>query len=99
MSETNSERYVIVRGTYSGAFAGVWEAQEGQRVVLRDCRRLYYWSGAASLSEMANRGVKCPEQCKFPDATSRHEILDAIEVIDATPAAMASIARVAPWRA
>lgn len=96
---TEAERYVIVRGTSSGAFAGVIVLQEGQRIVLRECRRLWYWSGAASLSELALRGVKRPEACKFPDATARHEILDAIEVIDTTAEARRSIEGVPPWRA
>jgi hypothetical protein len=91
------DRYVIIRGTNSGAFAGLLESRTGSEVVLRQSRRLWYWDGAASLSELAQRGTSKPKTCKFPAPVARHEILDAIEVIDVTPEARASIESVNPW--
>ena len=92
-------KYVIIRGHNSGAFAGILESRTGTEVVLRDARRLWYWTGAASLSELAQRGTSSPATCKFPAPVDRHTILDAIEVIDVTDAARASIASVKPWSA
>lgn len=95
----NPERYVIVRGANSGAFAGVLVSRNGGEVELSKSRRLWYWSGAASLSELARRGPSNPEGCKFPAAVDRHTILDAIEIIDCVPSARASIEAVKPWTA
>jgi hypothetical protein len=50
-------KYVIVRGDRSGVFAGVLAKHEGQFVELTDCRRLWYWDGAASISQIANIAV------------------------------------------
>jgi hypothetical protein len=61
-------------------------------------RRLWYWSGAASLSQMANEGVKRPENCKFPDEVASLMLLETIEIIPCTEAARESIAAVKPWR-
>lgn len=91
--------YVVVRGQASGAFAGVLVSRKGQEVVLADCRRLWYWSGAASLSELATRGTSKPTACKFPAPVAKHEILDAIEVLHATKDARKSIEAVTPWTA
>lgn len=94
-----AERYVIVRTYSAGCFAGVFVSRTGQEVTLRDVRRLWYWRGAASLSQLAVSGTSNPEGCKFPDAVPRIELLQAIEVIDCTDAGRASIEAVTPWRA
>lgn len=91
-------KYVIVRGDRSGVFAGVLESQEGQKVVLSNCRRLWYWSGAASLHQVAKDGVKRPRDCKFTITVDSIAILDAIEVIPTTKDAEANIKAVPEWK-
>jgi hypothetical protein len=95
----SKERYVIVRCDRASSFAGVFESRTGQEVVLRNARRIWYWSGAASLSQLAMCGVKNPNQCKFAMPVDRIELLDAIEVIDTTPAARKNIEEVPLWQA
>mgnify|MGYP001570360989 CR=1 FL=1 len=92
-------RYVIVRTQSAGVFAGILESRHGQEVVLRDARRLWYWTGAASLSQMAVSGTSTPATCKFPIAVSRIELLQAIEILDCTEEARANIASVPVWQA
>ena len=53
MKETNIGKYAIVRGNHSGVFAGILTAREGQEVQLTNCRRIWYWDGAASISQLA----------------------------------------------
>lgn len=91
-------KYVIVRGDRSGVFAGVLVSQEGQKVELKGCRRLWYWSGAASISQIAMEGVKRPRDCKFTVTVNDIAILDAIEIIPATADAEASIKAVPEWK-
>lgn len=91
-------KYVIVRGDRSGVFAGTLVSQEGQQVELKDCRRLWYWDGAASISQIALEGVKRPDNCKFTVTVERIAILDAIEIIPATADAEANIKAVAVWK-
>jgi len=91
------DRYVIVRTYSAGVFAGTLESRNGREVVLTNARRIWYWSGAASLSELAVRGTSRPNQCKFPVAVPRVELLEAIEILDTTPAARASIEAVPEW--
>jgi hypothetical protein len=95
----NKEEYVIVRSQNAGVFAGVLKSRDKDEVVMNECRRLWYWAGAASLSQLAVDGTSKPAQCKFPAATSNHTILQVIEVIPVTDKARASIEGVPVWQA
>ncbi len=92
-------KYVIVRTYSAGVFAGYLESRNGQEVVMRQARRIYYWDGAASLSQLAMSGTSKPQNCKFPEAVERVELLQAIEILDVTEKAKESIASVSIWRA
>jgi hypothetical protein len=92
------EKQVIVRGDRSGVFFGVLSERNGKEVELKQCRRLWYWSGAASLSQLALEGVKNPENCKFTVTLDSLVILDAIEIIPCTQQAIESINSVRIWK-
>lgn len=94
-----NKRNVIVRTYSAGVFAGELESRKGQEVVLTNARRLWYWSGAASLSQLAVVGTSNPSGCKFPIAVPRVELLQAVEILDLTEAARKSIESVPEWKA
>ena len=98
MKETNIGKFVIIRGESSGVFAGTLAAKDGQEVTLTDCRRIWYWDGAASLSQLAVDGTSKPDKCKFPAPVAEIVILDAIEIIPCTEKAVASIKAVREWK-
>lgn len=91
--------YVIVRTYSAGCFAGVLDSRKGQEVRLKNARRLWYWSGAASLSQLAVDGTSRPSECKFPAAVPLVVLTEAIELLAASKKAQASIAGVPEWRA
>ena len=90
-------RYVIVRTTSAGVHAGILKSKDGKEAVLTDARRLWYWDGAASLSQLAVDGISKPENCKFPCEVSEILLTEAIEIIPVTDKARASIASVKVW--
>jgi hypothetical protein len=92
-------KYVIVRTYSAGVFAGYLKERNGQEVKLESARRLWQWSGAASLSQLAMEGTSKPKSCKFPCEVERIELLQAIEIIDCTEQARLSIASVEVWKA
>lgn len=98
MKETNIGKYVIVRGDRSGVFAGNLAARDGREVQLTECRRIWYWNGAASISQLAIDGTRKPQECKFPAPVEEITILDAIEIIPCTEKAEASIQAVYEWK-
>ncbi len=89
---------VIVRGDKSGVFFGTLKKQKGSEVTLVDCRRIWYWSGAASISQLATEGTKSPNACKFTVPVSEIVILDAIEIIACSDDAINNIEGVKEWK-
>ena len=94
----NKMKYVIARTYSAGVFAGYLESRNGREVVMRDARRIWYWEGANSLSQLAIDGTKCPDKCKFPEAVDRVELLETIEILDCTQKAKDSIEGVPIWK-
>jgi hypothetical protein len=93
---------VIVRSAEAGVFFGelVTRNDATQTVTLRGARRLWYWDGAASLSQLATEGTAKPGTCKFPAPTEgEHVILGVCEIIPTTERARKSIDAVKPWSA
>ena len=75
MTMAGKKKYVIVRTYSAGVFAGTLVSRTGQEVVLRNARRLWFWSGAASLSQLAMEGTQDPANCKFPCEVECVELL------------------------
>lgn len=88
---------VIIRADRAGVFFGTLKEKNRDEVTLTDCRRLWYWSGAASLSQLATEGVKTPNSCKFTVTVDEITILGVIEIIPCTDKAIKSIEDVEVW--
>lgn len=89
---------VIARGDRSGVFFGTLADRNGKEVELLKCRRIWYWDGAASISQLAAEGVKKPKNCKFTMNVESIVITDAIEIIPCTEDAIRSIEEVSVWK-
>lgn len=84
-----------------GVFAGELLPESTETVkVLKNARRIWYWQGAASLSQLAMEGTKDPENCKFPIEVDRVELTSpqGFEILDVTEKARTSIANVPVWK-
>ena len=95
--KTEGMEYKIVRTYSAGVFAGYIESREGKEVVMRNVRRIWYWDGACSLSELAVNGTCKPENCKFAIPVDRILVTEAIEILDVTEKAKESIEGVKEW--
>lgn len=89
--------YHIVRTRGAGVFAGEIVKREGTEVEMKNARRLWYWEGAASLSQLAMEGVKRPNACKFPCEVNKVILIDVIEILECTKTAQDSIKGVKVW--
>ena len=92
-------KYSIVRCQGAGVFMAkvISRSKDGLQAKLKDSRRLWYWSGAASLSQLAVEGTKKPNECKFPVAMPKQEVTGVLEVIPVSEAAYRSISGVEVW--
>lgn len=89
--------YCMVRTYSAGVFAGYLENRSGKEAVLRNARRIWYWDGAASISQLATHGTSKPENCKFPCAVDKVILTEVIEIIPITEKAKKSIDEVRVW--
>lgn len=82
----------IIRTYASGVFMAELVAQEGRMVELKNSRRLWSWKAAdgISLSAVAVDGVD-KKNCRFPQPVPAQTILDALEIIPASPACVSSV--------
>ena len=100
----SKEPYSVVRAARSGVWAGYIIHREPQpggtiTVTMVNARRIWFWKGAATLSELAERGTSRPDECKFPVPVGCVEVFEVIEIIRCTPEAKASIEGVPVWTA
>lgn len=93
-----TRQYVIIRSSPSGCWAGELVSRDGATVVLKNARRLWYWAGAASLSQLAAEGTSRPGECKFPPEVSECTVLEVCEILAVADEARKSIAGVPIWR-
>ena len=94
--------YVLVRtysaGVHVGELVSKTTNQAGYfEVVLKNARRIYCWSGAATLSQLATEGTSNPKDCKFPCEVSEIHLSQGIEIIPVTAKARESISGVRIW--
>lgn len=94
----NNNTYYIIRADRAGVFFGHIKERRGSEVDMTDVRRLWYWDGACSLSQLAVEGTKKPDDCKFTVTVPEMTVLGVIEVIPCTDAAVRSILAVKEWK-
>jgi len=93
-----ADNYVIVRTYSAGVHAGELVERNGKEVTLKNARRIWYWAGAATLSQLAMEGTKEPDKCKFPREVKTIILTEAIEIIPCTEKAQKSIKGVKIWQ-
>ncbi len=89
---------VIIRADRAGVFFGTLKEKNGTEVTLTACRRLWFWDGAASLSQLATNGTVTPEKCKFTVTVPEIIITGVIEIIPCSEQAIKSIEGVKEWK-
>ena len=67
-------------------------------VEMENCRRIFYWAGAASISQLAEKGTKKPDDCKFTIPVRNTTIMGVIEIIPCTREAIINIDSVEIWK-
>lgn len=90
--------YCIIRTYSAGVFAGLIDRNfKGKEKTIYDSRRIHYWDGAASLSQLANEGTKKPSNCRFAQVVEETDLKEIIEVIPCTKKAEENIKSVPVW--
>lgn len=97
-SQKMINKKVIIRATNAGVFFGTLIDKEGDEVTLVNARRIWYWDGAASISQLAVNGTSAPHNCKFTVTVPEISIMGVIEIIPCSEEAVTSIEGVKEWK-
>lgn len=93
---------VIIRSYGAGVFFGtlneVEVAEDKYMVELLDCRRLWQWYGACSITQLAVEGTKDPENCRFTITEPSIVVSSVIEIHRCSDIAVQSITNVKEWK-
>lgn len=93
---------VIIRSHGAGVFFGtlneVEKCEDNWTVELLDCRRIWYWEGACSITQLAVDGTKNPDGCKFTVTEPSAIVSSVIEFHECSEVSVKSIASVPEWK-
>lgn len=96
-------RYVIARCRDAGVHAGYVVSTDEHHTVLRDARRIWGWTGAASLSEIARYGLN-PAKSSGSKVATRVDLVrlrdsDVCELLVCSDEGRTSVEGMPVWRA
>ena len=98
---TEGLQHVIIRTFSAGVHMGFLKKKEytlaGTIVELVSTRRIWYWAGAMSLSQLALEGTSKPNDCKFSVELPSIE-LTAIEIIPTNEMSFKNLTSVKIWK-
>lgn len=93
---------VIIRSYGAGVFFGTLneaeKCEDKWTVELLNCRRLWYWYGAFTITQLAVDGTSRPQDCKFTVTESSIVVSSVIEIHECTEKSIQSIGGVAEWK-
>lgn len=97
----DKKKFYIIRANSAGVFMGKISFIEGKTIGVNSLRRLYYWSGALDVTQLAKQGVTKPNSCKFSEqleSTDLSVLTDLIEFHPMTEKAVSSLNSVPAWK-
>ena len=99
--KTKSElinKTVIARIERAGVFMGVLDHIDGDIVRLKDMRRIYYWEGAISVTDMAVNGITSG-RVTVAVGVAEFNRSALVELNECTEKAIKKIKAITPWKA
>ena len=91
----------IIRTYSAGVWFGTVKELENSECVLLNARRLWYWNGANSLSQLAFEGSSKEKDCKFSVVLTEEPgvyLPQVIEVLPCTEKAITNIESIKEWK-
>lgn len=100
--KTTGEKLVLIRsygsGVHFGVLASKRDCPQGLEVTLTNSRRVHYWVGAASLSQMATEGIANAADSRVTVVVSEITISNVIEIIPLTDTAFVNLSNQPVWK-
>lgn len=89
---------IIARIDKAGVFHGILDYKDADITRMTDVRRIYYWQGPLSVTDMACNGINSGK-VTLPAAAVEFETKNVVELVLASDEATARIKAIKPWTA
>lgn len=89
---------VLIRTYSAGIHFGELVQKSGQQVILKNSRRVYYWTKACSLSQLAMEGSKDIKSCKIAMEVDEIILDRVIETIPMSEEAIKNLYGASEWK-
>lgn len=93
-----TEQTYIVRCDRAGVFFGQIKERTHNEVTLTNARKIWFWSGAAAVEQLAMTGPKRPNDCKITMEVPEMIVMDPVQIIPCTQEAAEVIRQTAVWK-
>ena len=98
LRDKDGRKYCIIRAIGAGVHAGFVSDHRGDKVRLRNSRRLWFWNSPDNtLSGISQLGPEDPSLCKFAMVVPELIIIGACEIITCSEAGARGIQQVPAW--
>ena len=91
-------KYVMIRTYSAGVHFGYLKRKDKMEVELLRSKRVYSWSGACSLSQLAIEGSKNPNDCKISIEIPSIILTEAIEIRPMSQDASDNLNSIKVWK-
>ncbi len=92
----------IVRSYGAGVFVGYVKEKKaelnGVNIILLKSKRIHYWDGACSLTQLAMEGTKSSNNCRITEAIDSQYICNIVEILPLSEKASKNIDEVKIWK-
>lgn len=90
-------KHVIVRSNLAGVFFGVLKQKENDELTLSNARKLYYFSGANTVEDLATNGALNKENCKLTVVVKEIVISKFEQILPCTENAIENLKSIPVW--
>lgn len=89
---------VLIRADRAGVFFGTLTAKDGDEVQLSNVRKIHYWEGAAAVEQLSVTGSSKPNSCRITVEVEELTIMQVIQIIPLTDAAITNLENISVWK-
>ena len=89
---------VLIRADRAGVFFGTLTAKNGDEVQLSNVRKIHYWEGAAAVEQLSVTGSSKPNSCRITVEVEELTIMQVIQIIPLTDAAITNLENISVWK-
>lgn len=90
-------KIVLVRTKSAGVHFGTLVSDPGIEITLEKSQRIWYWSGAATLSQLAMDGIGNPANSKITMSVNSIFLTGVIEIIPMSKKSIINFSKIKPW--